>query len=138
MWLLGEEEEASQYTYEITAFKGNTKYVLTHRILVIDALRLLVDVAYNSKQRIISFSVHFLLMEVVRTIFGSDGWLGAGLGVPLRRCGGNINIFLLSSDMCTAARSHRSEHPTMKLYRRVSVGNSALYSAPHLPAIYFL
>ena len=138
MWLLGEEEEASQYTYEITAFKGNTKYVLTHRILVIDALRLLVDVAYNSKQRIISFSVHFLLMEVVRTIFGSDGWLGAGLGVPLRRCGGNINIFLLSSDMCTAARWHRSEHPTMKLYRRVSVGNSALYSAPHLPAIYFL
>jgi len=27
VWLLGEEEEASQYTYEITAFKGNTKYV---------------------------------------------------------------------------------------------------------------
>jgi len=27
VWLLGEEEEASQFTYEITAFKGNTKYV---------------------------------------------------------------------------------------------------------------
>jgi len=27
VWLLGEEEEASHYTYEITAFKGNTKYV---------------------------------------------------------------------------------------------------------------
>ena len=25
VWLLGEEEEAGQYTYEITAFKGNTK-----------------------------------------------------------------------------------------------------------------
>ena len=25
VWLLGEEEEASQFTYEITAFKGNTK-----------------------------------------------------------------------------------------------------------------
>ena len=25
VWLLGEEEEASQYLYEITAFKGNTK-----------------------------------------------------------------------------------------------------------------
>jgi len=27
VWLLGEEEEAANYTYEITAFKGNTKYV---------------------------------------------------------------------------------------------------------------
>ena len=27
VWLLGEEEEASQYLYEITAFKGNTKSV---------------------------------------------------------------------------------------------------------------
>jgi len=27
VWLLGEEEEATGYTYEITAFKGNTKYV---------------------------------------------------------------------------------------------------------------
>lgn len=27
VWLLGEEEEATQFTYEITAFKGNTKYV---------------------------------------------------------------------------------------------------------------
>jgi len=27
VWLLGEEEEAAHYTYEITAFKGNTKYV---------------------------------------------------------------------------------------------------------------
>ena len=25
VWFLGEEEEASQYLYEITAFKGNTK-----------------------------------------------------------------------------------------------------------------
>ena len=25
VWLLGEEEEATQFTYEITAFKGNTK-----------------------------------------------------------------------------------------------------------------
>ncbi|XP_023336810.1 E3 ubiquitin-protein ligase Siah2 isoform X2 [Eurytemora carolleeae] len=27
VWLLGEEEESSNYLYEITAFKGNTKYV---------------------------------------------------------------------------------------------------------------
>jgi len=27
VWLLGEEEEAGHYLYEITAFKGNTKYV---------------------------------------------------------------------------------------------------------------
>jgi len=27
VWLLGEEEEAAQFEYEITAFKGNTKYV---------------------------------------------------------------------------------------------------------------
>lgn len=27
VWLLGEEEEAQQYLYEITAFKGQTKYV---------------------------------------------------------------------------------------------------------------
>jgi len=27
VWLLGEEEEAAHFTYEITAFKGNTKYV---------------------------------------------------------------------------------------------------------------
>ena len=27
VWLLGEEEEASHYLYEITAFKGNTKWV---------------------------------------------------------------------------------------------------------------
>jgi len=27
VWLLGEEEEACNYLYEITAFKGNTKYV---------------------------------------------------------------------------------------------------------------
>jgi len=27
VWLLGEEEEATQFLYEITAFKGNTKYV---------------------------------------------------------------------------------------------------------------
>ena len=25
VWLLGEEEEASKYLYELTAFKGNTK-----------------------------------------------------------------------------------------------------------------
>ena len=27
VWLLGEEEEAAHFTYKITAFKGNTKYV---------------------------------------------------------------------------------------------------------------
>jgi len=27
VWLLGEEEEAANYMYEITAFKGNTRYV---------------------------------------------------------------------------------------------------------------
>lgn len=27
VWLLGEEEEATHYLYEITAFKGNTKYI---------------------------------------------------------------------------------------------------------------
>ena len=27
VWLLGEEEEAQQYVYEMTAFKGNTKWV---------------------------------------------------------------------------------------------------------------
>jgi len=27
VWLLGEDEEAANFTYEITAFKGNTKYV---------------------------------------------------------------------------------------------------------------
>ncbi len=26
VWLLGEEEEAQQYLYEITAFKGNVRY----------------------------------------------------------------------------------------------------------------
>ena len=25
VWLLGEDEEAANFTYEITAFKGNTK-----------------------------------------------------------------------------------------------------------------
>lgn len=32
VWLLGEEEEANHYIYEITAFKGNTKYVYSSEV----------------------------------------------------------------------------------------------------------